>query len=153
MERWAGMITRASSRSVPIVLLVAVLVLCTLEKTLSGSQEVMGRLTNNNRKFLMLGKLSVSLRADMAVWGLSSISAHLCLHLFISRSNSIGEVVGHSDWYFVSRTLATSSLVTEAAGTNPWIRCFSKMTCCWFGPNYRLRSSITIWRADLHTLP
>ena len=63
----AGMITRASSRSVPIVLLMAVLVLCTLEKTLSGSQDVMGRVTNNGRKFLMLGKLSVLLRADMAV--------------------------------------------------------------------------------------
>ena len=47
------------------------------------------------------------------------MSAHLCLHLFISRSNSIGEVEGHSDWYFVSRTLATSSSVTGAAGTNP----------------------------------
>ena len=38
-----------------------------LKKTLSGSQEVMGRVTNNSRKFLMLGKLSVLLRADMAV--------------------------------------------------------------------------------------
>ena len=45
----------------------AVFVLCTLEKTLSGSQKVMGRVTNNSRKFLMLGKLSVLLRADMAV--------------------------------------------------------------------------------------
>ena len=62
----------------------------------------------------------------------------LCLHLFISRSNSIGEVEGHSDCYFVSRTLATSSSVTGAAGTNPGIRCCSKMTCCWFGPNFRL---------------
>ena len=112
-----------------------------LEKTLSGSQEVMGRVTNNSRKFLMLGKLSVLLRADMAVWGLSSMSVHLCLHLFISRSNSIGELEGQSDWYFVSRTLATSSSVTWAAGTNPGIRCCSKMTCCWFGPNFRLRSS------------
>ena len=60
------MITRASSRSVPIVLLMADLVLCTLEKTLSGSQEVMGRVTNNSKKFLTLGKLSVLLRADMA---------------------------------------------------------------------------------------
>ena len=75
------MITRASSRSVPIVLLMAVLVLCTLEKTLSGSQEVMGRVTNNSRKFLMLGKLSVLLRADMTVLGLSSMSAHMCLFL------------------------------------------------------------------------
>ena len=132
------MITRASSRSVPIVLLMAVLVLCTLEKTFSGSQEVMGRVTNNSRKFQMLGKLSVLLRADMVVRSLSSMSAHLCLHLFISRSNSIGEVEGHSDWYFVSRTLATSSSVTGAAGTNPGIRCCSKMTCCWFGPNFRL---------------
>ena len=57
----------ASSRSVPIVLLMAVLVLCILEKTLSGSQEVMGRVTNNSRKFLMLGKLSVLLRSDMDV--------------------------------------------------------------------------------------
>ena len=147
------MITRASSRSVPFVLLMAVLVLCTLEKTLSDSQEVMGRVTNNSRKFLMLGKLSVLLRADMAVWGLSSMSAHLCLHLFISLSNSIGEVEGHSDWHFVSRSLATYSSVTGAAGTNPGIRCCSEMTCCWFGPNFRLRSSITFWRADLHTLP
>ena len=45
----------------------SLLVLCTLEKTLLGSQEVMGRVTNNSRKFLMLGKLSVLLRADMAV--------------------------------------------------------------------------------------
>ena len=57
----------ASSCYVPIVLLMAVLVLCTLEKNLSGSQEVMGRVTNNSRKFLMLGKLSVLLRADMDV--------------------------------------------------------------------------------------
>ena len=68
-----------------------------LEKTFSGSQEVMGRVTNNSRKFLMLGKLSVLLRADMVVRSLSSMSAHLCLHLFISRSNSIGEIEGHSD--------------------------------------------------------
>ena len=135
------MITRASSCSVSIVLLMAVLVLCNLEKTLSGSQEVMGRVTNNSRKFLMLGKLSVLLRADMAVLGLSSMSAHLW-PVPISRSNSIGEVEGDSDWYFVSRTLATSSSVTGAAGTNPGIRCCSKMTCCWFGPNFRLRSSI-----------